>query len=209
MNSQEALSWQRRRHRRAAAARRALPGGGRAGRRAAPGAGAADVAGPLDDRAAQSAGRAGPHCCQRRRRDRPTLALGLGTVWDGTGQRREAHEWIQRTLAWGEPPATPGAVAGLAAASSLLQPWDDQAALELAQWAAQLASQLGDTERARAAAAVGMAAPYGTRPELALPALHQALALFGNEHPWERARALQSLALATAEPAEALGWARE
>jgi predicted ATPase len=133
----------------------------------------------------------------------------LELFWDGTGQRREAHEWIWRTLACGEPPATPAAVAGLAAASTLLQPWDDQAALELAQRAAQLASQLGDTERARAAAAVGMAATYGVRSELALPALHEALDLFGDEHPWERARALQSLALATAEPAEALGWARE
>jgi predicted ATPase/DNA-binding CsgD family transcriptional regulator/tetratricopeptide (TPR) repeat protein len=134
----------------------------------------------------------------------------LELFWDGTGQRREAHEWIWRTLACGEPPATPAAVAGLAAASTLLQPWDDQAALELAQRAAQLASQLGDTERARAAAAVGMAATYGVRSELALPALHEALALFGDEHPWERARALQGLALATAEPAaEALGWARE
>ena len=106
-------------------------------------------------------------------------------------------------------PATPAAVAGLTAASTLLQLWDDQAALDLAQRAAPLASQLGDTERARAAAAVGTAATYGVRSELALPALHQALALFGDEHPWERARALQGLALATAEPAEALGWARE
>jgi hypothetical protein len=54
-----------------------------------------------------------------------------------------------------------------------------------------------------------MAATYGVRSELALPALHEALDLFGDEHPWERARALQGLALATAEPAEALGWARE
>ena len=133
----------------------------------------------------------------------------LELFWDGTGQRREAHEWIRRTLACGEPPGSPAAVAGLAAASALLQPWDDQAALELAQRAAQLASDLGDTERARAAAAVGMAATYGVQSELALPALHQALALFKDEHPWERARALQGLALATAEPAEALGWARE
>jgi tetratricopeptide (TPR) repeat protein len=133
----------------------------------------------------------------------------LELLWDGTGQRREAHEWIGRTLACGEPRATPGAVAGLAAASALLQPWDDQAALDLAQRAAQLASELGDAEQARAAAAVGMAATYGVRSELALPALHRALDLFGDEHPWERARVLQGLALASAEPAEALGWARE
>jgi hypothetical protein len=133
----------------------------------------------------------------------------LELFWDGTGQRREAHEWIRRTLSCGEPPPTPATVAGLAAASALLQPWDDEAALDLAQRAAQLASDLGDTERARAAAAVGPAATYGVRSELAVPALHQALALFGDEHPWERARALQSLALATVELAQALRWARE
>ena len=133
----------------------------------------------------------------------------LEVFWDGTGQRREAHDWIERTLACGQPPATAAGVAGLSAASTLLQPWDDQAALDLAQRAAQLASGLGDVERAKAAEAVGMAATYGARPELALPALHEALALFADEHPWERARALQALALATAEPAEALRWARE
>ncbi len=133
----------------------------------------------------------------------------LEVFWDSTGQRREAHEWIGRTLACGEPPATPASVAGLAAASTLLQPWDDEAALDLAQRAARLASGLGDIERAKAAEAVGMAATYGVRSELALPALHEALALFDDEHPWERASALQALALATAEPAEALRWARK
>ena len=44
------------------------------------GAGAAGVAGPPDDRAAQPACRAGPHRCQRRRRDRPALDLGVGAV---------------------------------------------------------------------------------------------------------------------------------
>jgi predicted ATPase/DNA-binding CsgD family transcriptional regulator len=133
----------------------------------------------------------------------------LELFWDGTGQRREAHEWIRRTLACGEPPATPATVAGLTAASALLQPWDDEAALDLAQRAAQLAADLGDTERARAAAAVGAAATYGVRSDLALPALHQAVALFGDEHPWERARALQGLAFATVELADALRWGRE
>ena len=133
----------------------------------------------------------------------------LEVFWDGTGQRREAHEWIRRALACGDPPATPASVAGLSAASALLQPWDDEAALRLAQWAAQLASDLGDTDRARAAEAVGMAATYGARSDLALPALREAVALFDDEHPWERARALQALAIATVEPAEALGWARE
>jgi predicted ATPase len=133
----------------------------------------------------------------------------LELFWDGAGQRREAHEWIGRTLACGEPPATRASVAGLTAASTLLQPWDDEAALHLAQLAAQLASDLGDTERARAAAALGTAATYGVRSDLALPALHEALALFDDEHPWERARALQSLAGAIDELAEALRWARE
>jgi predicted ATPase/DNA-binding CsgD family transcriptional regulator len=135
--------------------------------------------------------------------------LALDLFWDGTGQRREAHEWIRQTLACGQPPATPAAVAGLAAASSLLQPWDDQAALDLAQRAAQLASGLGDTERARAAAAVGSAATYGVGSEQARSSLRRALTLYGDGHPWERARTLQGLALATAEPAEALGWARD
>src|SRR5262249_24898961 len=44
--------------------------------------------------------------------------------WDITGQRREAHEWIQRALEAGDPPATPAVVAGLAAASMILQPAD-------------------------------------------------------------------------------------
>jgi hypothetical protein len=104
---------------------------------------------------------------------------------------------------------TPASVAGLTAASTLLQPWDDEAALDLAQRAAQLAACLGDVERAKAAEAVGMAATYGARSDLALPMLHQAIALFGDEHPWERARTLQALALATVEPGEALRWARQ
>ena len=133
----------------------------------------------------------------------------LEVFWDGTGQRREAHEWIRRTLARGEPPATPASVAGLTAASTLLQPWDDEAALHLAQRAAQLASGLGDIERAKAAEAVGTAATYGARSDLALPALHEALALFDDEHPWERARTLQSLAGAVVELGEALRWGRE
>jgi hypothetical protein len=113
---------------------------------------------------------------------------------------------VRRTgLACGEPSATPATVAGLTAASTLLQPWDDEAALDLAQRAAQLASNLGDTERARAAAAVGSAATYGVRSELALPALHQALALFGDEHRWERAMALQTLGRSAFDAARSEG----
>jgi hypothetical protein len=56
---------------------------------------------------------------------------------------------------------------------------------------------------------VGSAATYGARSELARSSLQRALTLYGDDHSWERARTLQALALATADPAEALGWARE
>jgi hypothetical protein len=116
--------------------------------------------------------------------DEPADGADLGRRRTATRhRRREAHGWIRRTLACGEPAATPASVAGLAAASTLLPPWDDQAALDLAQRAAQLASGLGDIERARAAEAVGMAATYGVQSDLALAELYKALALFDDEHP--------------------------
>jgi hypothetical protein len=127
--------------------------------------------------------------------------------WDITGQRREAHEWIQRTLEIGDPPATPVGVAGLAAASMILQPADAQAAFGLAQQAARLAIGLDDLSRARAALALGMSAIW-VQPELAAPALHEALAQFGADHPWECALTMQSLAITGGLP-EALDWARE
>jgi predicted ATPase/DNA-binding CsgD family transcriptional regulator len=126
--------------------------------------------------------------------------------WDITGQRREAYDWIQRALEIGDPPATPAAVAGLAAASMILQAADAQAAFRLAQQAARLAAGLGDLARARAALAVGISAKW-VQPELAVPALHQALDGFSREHPWECAVAMQCLAN-TAEPAQALDWGR-
>jgi len=126
--------------------------------------------------------------------------------WDITGQRHEAREWIQRALEIGDPPATPVAVAGLAAAGMILQAADAQAAYDLAQRAAQLAVGLDDLARARAALAVGMTAKW-VRPELAVPALHQALAWFGSDRPWECAVTMQCLAN-TAGLAEALDWAR-
>jgi predicted ATPase len=68
----------------------------------------------------------------------------LERFWDVTGQRREAQEWIQRALAIGDPPATPVAVAGLVAASSILQASDSQAAFELAERAQRRATGLDD-----------------------------------------------------------------
>lgn len=83
----------------------------------------------------------------------------------------------------------------------ILQSADVQAAFGLARRAAQLAVGLDDLARARAALAVGMTAKW-VRPELAVPALHQALAWFGSDRPWECAVTMQCLAN-TAGPAEA------
>jgi predicted ATPase/DNA-binding CsgD family transcriptional regulator len=132
----------------------------------------------------------------------------LQRFWEITGQRREAHEWIQRALAIGDPTATPVAVAGLAAASTILQPSDSRAAFDLAKHAAQLATRLDDLTRARAAHAVGIGAMW-VQPELVLPALHEALARFGDDHPWESARTMQSLAQASSDLTDARRWARK
>jgi hypothetical protein len=86
------------------------------------------------------------------------FAAALQRFWDISGERREAHDWIRRTLAIGDPPATPAAVAGLAAASMILQPSDSRAAFGLAMQAAQLAAGLDDLSRAQAGLAVGMSA---------------------------------------------------
>jgi predicted ATPase/DNA-binding CsgD family transcriptional regulator len=133
----------------------------------------------------------------------------LQRFWDMSGQRREAHEWIQRALAIDHPPSTPAAVAGLAAASMILQPSDSRAAFDLARQAAQLVEGLDDNlTRGRAALALGMSATW-VRPELVQPALHEALARFGEAHPWERALTMQTLAITSADQAEALEWARQ
>jgi predicted ATPase/DNA-binding CsgD family transcriptional regulator len=129
----------------------------------------------------------------------------LQRFWDITGQRREAQEWIQRALAIGDPPASPHVVAGLAAASAILQPSDSRAAFDLAKQAAHLAAGLDDLTRARASRAVGMGAIW-VQPDLVLPALHEALARFGDDHLWESALTMQCLAQATVELAEALQW---
>ena len=132
----------------------------------------------------------------------------LQRFWDVTGQRREAHEWIQRTLALGDPPATPLAVAGLAAASAILHPLDSRAAFDLARQAEQLAAGLDDLTRAKAARAVGMSAIW-VQPELVRPALQEALAKFGDDHPWEGALTMQGLASTSGALGEALQWGRD
>lgn len=117
------------------------------------------------------------------------LVAALCRFWDHTGQRREAQDWIQRVLAIGDPPATSVTVAGLAEASLILQASDSRVALGLARRAAQLAAGLDDFSRAHAALAVGRSAIW-VQPELVLPALRDAVARFGADHPWECAMAL-------------------
>jgi len=132
----------------------------------------------------------------------------LERFWDITGQRREAYEWIQRALAIADPPATPAVVTGLAAASVLLRSSDTRAGFDLAQRAERLAIGLDDLSRARAARAVGISAIW-VQPELVQRALHDALAWFGPEQPWERAATLQGLAITSGGLTDAMGWARE
>ena len=133
----------------------------------------------------------------------------LQRFWDMSGQRREAHEWIQQALAIDDPPATPAAVAGLAAAGMILQPSDSRAAFDLARRAAKLAEGIDDNLiRGHAALAVGMSATW-VQPELVRPALHEALTRFDEAHPWECAVTMQNLAITSAEEAEALQWARK
>ncbi|MBO3749632.1 hypothetical protein J5X84_26435 [Streptosporangiaceae bacterium NEAU-GS5] len=126
---------------------------------------------------------------------------------DCTGQRREAYEWIQRTLALGEPPATDASVSGLASASMLLRPLDSRTGFDLARLAERLAAGLGDLARAKAARAVGITAIW-VEPERVQPALREALALFGDDEPWESAVTMQSLAITGGSTADALRWGR-
>ncbi len=132
----------------------------------------------------------------------------LQRFWDVTGQRREAHDWIRRTLAISDPPATPTAVAGLAAASAILHPLDSRAAFDLARQAQQLAAGLDDLTRAKAARAVGISAQW-VAPEHARSALQEALAGFGDDHPWESALTMQGLASTSGALSEALQWGRD
>jgi predicted ATPase/DNA-binding CsgD family transcriptional regulator len=136
------------------------------------------------------------------------FVAALERFWDGTGRRGEAYEWIRRTLAAGDPPATPAAVAGLAAVTALLQPADANTAFEISQTATRLAAGLDDVTRAKAARAVAKGAVW-IRPELVAPAAREALDLFGHDHPWDRAATMQCLAYSASQPVDALRWGRE
>jgi predicted ATPase/DNA-binding CsgD family transcriptional regulator len=136
------------------------------------------------------------------------LIGALQRYWDVKGQRPEAHEWIQRTLAIGEPTPTPATVAGLAGGSAILHALDAGAAYDLATKAAHLATDLGPLTKAKAARAIGMSATW-VHPERVRPALDEALAGFGHDHPWDRALTMQGLASNTAALSEALQWGRD
>jgi tetratricopeptide (TPR) repeat protein len=166
-------------------------------------------------------------CLDRLATERPNLRAGLAhsiatgdiesawrwvaamqRFWAITGQGREAYEWIQRALAIGDPPATAEVVAGLAAASDIMQSSDAQVAFDLATRAAQLAVGLDDVTGARAARALGVGSIWVQR-ELALPALLEALARIRNDHPWERAVTLAALTQAHGRLTDALQCGRE
>ena len=132
----------------------------------------------------------------------------LQRLWAITGQRREAYEWIQRALAIGDPPATAVVVAGLAAASEVMQPAEAQVAFDLATRAVQLAVGLDDLAGSRAARALGLGSIWVQR-ELVLPALLEALARLGDDYPWERAVTLAALTQAHGGLTEALQCGRE
>ena len=132
----------------------------------------------------------------------------LQRFWDVTGQHLEARDWIRKVRGLGDPPATPGVVAGLAAASSTLHNSDARGAYDIATEAAWLAAGLDEVTQARAARAVGMGAMW-IQPELMLPELQEALAAFGDDHPWDRALTMQGLLQAAGELSEALQWGRE
>jgi hypothetical protein len=99
-------------------------------------------------------------------------------------------------------------VAGLSAASALLHPVDSRAAFELARQAERLATGLDEITRATAAHAVGISATW-VKPELVRPALQEALAGFGDGHPWDRALVMQGLASTSNTVGEALDWGRQ
>jgi predicted ATPase/DNA-binding CsgD family transcriptional regulator len=136
-------------------------------------------------------------------------AIGaLARYWDISGQRREAHDWIRRTQALGDPPATPAVITGLAGAGELLHAVDARAAFALASQAEKLAAGLDAVSRATAARAVGMTATW-VEPALVRPALQEALAGFHDDHPWDRALTMQGLASAVGPLSEALQWGRD
>jgi predicted ATPase/DNA-binding CsgD family transcriptional regulator len=138
------------------------------------------------------------------------FVAALALFWDDTGQHRDAGDWIQRSLAAGVPPATPTTVHALAGGSFLLQSSDVEEAHRLASMATELAIDLGGREQAVAALAQGWSLAYLGRTGEAITTLRHALELFDDDgHPWERATALQGLALATADLDEALDHANQ
>jgi len=85
---------------------------------------------------------------------------------------------------------------------------DARAAFGLARQAEKLAAGLDAATRARAARAVGMTATW-VEPTLVRPTLQEALAGFGDDHPWERALTVQGLASAAGPLSEALQCGRD
>lgn len=132
----------------------------------------------------------------------------LATYWDDTGQRQEAGEWIRKTLALGDPPATSASVTALADASFLLLASDVERGLALAEVAVERARELEPGDRATANLALGWALAYNGRRGEATAALRGSLT-YGDGHPWHRATGLQGLALATDDLDVAIGHARE
>jgi predicted ATPase/DNA-binding CsgD family transcriptional regulator len=129
----------------------------------------------------------------------------LQRFWDITGKRLEAQDWIQRTLAIGDPPATAPTVAGLVAASAIMQSSHSQAAFDLATRAELAAVGLDDFSRANASRAVGISA-FWVKPDVVLPKLHEALAGFDDDQPWQRAITMQHLTQTTSDLSEAMRW---
>ncbi|MEV0283165.1 MULTISPECIES: LuxR C-terminal-related transcriptional regulator [unclassified Kribbella] len=129
----------------------------------------------------------------------------LQRFWDITGQHVEAQNWIRKAQGLGDPPATPRAVAGLAAASALQHSADAQGSFALAQQAVQLAAGLDNLTRAVAARELGLGAMW-VRPELMLPSLEKALELLDDDHPWEQALVMQGIGQAHTELSETVRW---
>ncbi len=143
---------------------------------------------PADHRAAEPARRVGPQHRHRRHRIRLAVGRRAATVLGRSpGSAARPTSWIQRALAIGDPPATPAVVAGLAAASAIMQPSDARAAFDLATRAAQLAAGLDDLTGALAARAVGMGAIWVQPGAGAARAVRSAWPASATTHPWERA----------------------
>ena len=134
------------------------------------------------------------------------FVAALALYWGDTGQRREAAGWIDTIAGPGADGvvACPEAVHGLSEASLLLLRSDVDQAQRLARTATDLAAVLGPPETAVAGLAAGWVLAYQGRRQDATRVLRDALHHFCEANrPWERAMALQGLAIATADPVEA------